>query len=580
MSHNPQPLILWHTRFNTGHPQIDAQHRELVDMINRFAADVELGGSQHDFLFNTFREALHKHFLYEDTLLRQMRIPEETLAEHSLHHSESAQLLDSLYQELQDAPGDKPLQVLAEISHCLLEDLVDEDRFLFVSESTRSAPVGAPPVAPVLHAFGRMVKMLNKQQDAITGVRDYYLTLLIDFPTPVFRANAHGEFDWFNRTWLAFTGQTAEQASGYGWVEAVHIEEREALLRAWADCIAARRAFATEYRIADATGNWSWVHHIGQPFFDSDGAFLGYLCTFFDITERRRSEANLRVSAQVFEHATEAIMITDPQSRIEAINPAFTRITGYSAEEAIGQPSSLLRSGFHDAEFYAEMWHGVRTQGHWKGEVVNRRKDGELFPAWLSISTVMNSEGQVMRYVGVLNDITPLRTSRDHLMHLAHHDALTDLPNRLLFSARAEHSMERCARESGRLAVLFVDLDNFKPVNDTFGHKVGDQTLCQVAKLLAGALRDEDTVARLGGDEFVLLVERVDRLEDAQLVAQKLLDLFPLRVGDGTRVLDITASIGISLYPDDGTDIDTLLEVADKAMYRAKSAGGDQTASS
>ncbi|MCK9283191.1 MAG: diguanylate cyclase [Rhodocyclaceae bacterium] len=572
---NP-PLIKWHTRFNTGHPQIDAQHRELVELLNRFSADLDTGGEHHAPLFRLFSEALRKHFVFEEEVLRRLSIPLHLLNEHIAHHRESVQLLDGLFDELEQSPKEQSLKVLAEITHCLMEDLVDEDRYVFVSESVRSTSWGTPPVAPVLHAFGRLVEMLNQQNDRVTDARNYYLTLLIDFPTPVFRSAEDGRFDWFNRTWLTFTGQMLDDAYGYGWIRAVHGEERSQFVAAWEKCVRDRMSFAMDYRIENAEGGLSWVHHVGQPFFDGEGNFLGHICTLFDITERRRNEASLRVSAQVFEHATEAIMITDPSGRIEAINPAFTAITGYTADEAIGASASVLRSDFHDTSFYRDMWASVLNGGEWKGEVVNRRKNGELFPVWLSISRVLGEDGTILRLVGVLTDITPLRTSRDHLKHLAHHDALTDLPNRLLFGARAEHSMERCARESSRLAVLFIDLDNFKPINDRLGHKVGDETLCRIAPLLESALREEDTVARLGGDEFVVLVERVGRADDVLLVAEKLRGVFPLQVGDGAESLQVTASIGISLYPDDGRDIDTLLEVADKAMYRAKQAGGNR----
>ena len=569
-----QPLIEWNVRFNTGHDQIDAQHRDLVELLNRFAADVQRGGSQHTHIFELFREHLRAHFVFEEDALRTLGVPSDLLAAHGIHHQESLLLLEGLGRQLDLDPREHSSAVLAEISHCLLVDLLDEDRYCFVNAATGTEPaLGTPPVAPALSVFGRLVDVLNEHHEHVAQSRDYYLTLLDDFPTPVCRADAHGCFDWFNRTWLSLTGMSSELAAGRGWLAAVHAGDRNAFVDAWQRNFDERQPFTAEYRLADAAGSWRWIHHIGRPFYDNAQRFLGYICTLFDITERRHAEAGLRVSAVVFEHASEAIMITDARGRIEAVNPAFAKITGYGVEESVGRPASLLRSGFHDAGYYAEIWQSVMNHGSWQGEIINRRKSGEIFPAWLSITTIRNDAGAIVRMVGVFSEITSSRASHQRLMHLAHHDALTGLPNRLLFGARAQHSIERCAREGCRLAILFIDLDRFKPVNDLLGHKVGDQVLRDVAARLTAALRNEDTVARFGGDEFVVLVERAYDLEDARRVADKLLSAFPVDVEqDGTR-LSVSASIGISLYPDDGRTVEALIDAADKAMYRVKHGG-------
>jgi len=580
MAAKSSPLICWNSRFNTGHAQIDAQHEGLVDLLNRFAADVECHGSEHTALFEMFKTALRAHFAYEEAALLAMGIGPKLLDAHIIHHGESMQLLDGLGRQLANDPREYSAAVLAEISHCLLVDLLDEDRYFFVTAATQTDAANTPPIAPALHTFGRLVDLLNDHHEGVAKVRDYYLTLLDDFPTPICRADAHGRFDWFNRTWRSLTGTSAARADD--WIGTIHADDRDRFLVLWQANFAARVPFAAEYRLADATGAWCWMHHIAHPFFDSEGAFLGYISTLFDLTERRRAEASLRVSAEVFEHATEAIMITDANGRIEAVNPAFSRITGYSAEEAIGQNANIMRSGFHEDSYYQEMWQTTVERGSWQGEIVNRHKSGEIFPAWLSISVVRNGGGRITRMVGILNAMTALRASQDHLLYLAHHDTLTGLPNRLLFGARAQHSLERCYRESGRLAILFVDLDNFKPVNDRLGHKAGDELLRDIAARLSGALRSEDTVARFGGDEFVILVERAEGMPDASLVADKLLALFPVKLECAQGDLSIGASIGVAIYPECGRTLDELIEAADQAMYRAKrgrrqpSTGGDQ----
>ncbi|CAB1369298.1 diguanylate cyclase domain-containing protein [Denitratisoma oestradiolicum] len=572
-----RPLIRWNARFDTGHAQIDAQHRELVNLLNRFAADVENTGSDHTRLFTAFRDALARHFKDEEEALRQLGIAPELLEAHAVHHGLSLELLDSLGQQLAKDPKEHSSAVLAEISHCMLVDLLDEDRHCFVVRSTRPGEVASLPVEPVLQVFKRLVDLLNEHHEQIVRARDYYTTLLDDFPAPVCRTDGSGRFDWFNRTWLNLTGMDLPQAESQGWTLALHGEDREPFFSRWRICFDRRAPFVMDYRLLDARGQYRWIHHVGRPFFDEEGAesggFLGYISVCFDVTERRQAEANLRVSAEVFEHAEEAIMITDGHGWIEAVNPAFVKTTGYGADEVIGQSANLLRSGLHDESFYHGLWQSLMDNGSWQGEVMNRHKSGEIFPYWLSISTIRNTEGEVIRMVGVLTEMSPLRTSHRGLLHLAHHDALTDLPNRLLFDARAQHSLERCSREGSRLAILFLDLDNFKPVNDRLGHHAGDELLRDVAGRLRAALREEDTVARFGGDEFVILVERVGSAEDAGQVASKLLELFPVAMDGNEQRVAVTASIGISLYPDHGQELEALVDAADKAMYRAKEQG-------
>jgi diguanylate cyclase (GGDEF)-like protein/PAS domain S-box-containing protein len=292
-----------------------------------------------------------------------------------------------------------------------------------------------------------------------------------------------------------------------------------------------------------------------------------------DLTERKQMEDQLRRWERVFESTAEGVVITDARERIVAVNQAFTTITGYSRAEALGQTSRLLRSGRHDKDFYAALWDSLKTNGQWQGEIWNRRKNGEMYPEWLTISAVEDSQGRVSDYVAVFSDITAIKQSQEQLDFLAHHDPLTGLPNRLLFNARLQHSLQRAARSGKPLALLFLDLDHFKNVNDSLGHPVGDRLLQQLAQTMAAQVRQQDTLARLGGDEFALFLEDVEIPDDVIHVAQKLLDIFARPIAVDEHEFLLTVSIGIGLYPHDGQDVDTLVRNADAAMYQAKVLG-------
>ncbi len=292
-----------------------------------------------------------------------------------------------------------------------------------------------------------------------------------------------------------------------------------------------------------------------------------------DIRERKRTENELRLAASVFDSSTEGIMITDARTNILRVNQAFTLITGYAAEEVIGKAPNIMRSHLHDDSFFARMWRDIQTRGFWRGEIWNRRKDGEVFAAWQTITSIADEDGQVSQYISVFSDITEKKRAEERIHHLAQFDVLTDLPNRFLLNDRCEHAIRRARREQTKLAVLFLDLDRFKHINDSLGHPVGDALLRAVAVRLKELVRDEDTVARLGGDEFVILLEDLVRSEDAALIADKSILLFkqPFRLED--QELHITTSIGVSVYPDDGEDVAGLIRNADAAMYRAKESG-------
>lgn len=285
-------------------------------------------------------------------------------------------------------------------------------------------------------------------------------------------------------------------------------------------------------------------------------------------------ETSLRQAATVFESTREGVIVTDLQTRILSVNRAYTEITGYSEDEVLGRRPDILHSGRQDPSFYQTLWANIATVGHWQGEIWNRRKNGEIYPQLLSISTVFDSDGQPSHYVGVMTDISRLKQSEASLEYLIHYDPLTHLPNRRLVQLRLQHALEQSERHGHRLAVLFLDLDHFKNVNDSLGHPHGDELLAAIAWRLRTRLREEDTLGRLGGDEFLILMEHLAQPEGAAEVARTLLELLesPFVLASGPE-LYIGASIGISLYPDDGDSVTELVKYADVAMYQAKEEG-------
>jgi len=329
-----------------------------------------------------------------------------------------------------------------------------------------------------------------------------------------------------------------------------------------------------EMRRPDKDGRKHWVSISGTPRFDGHGNFVGYRGVGTDITERKQAEEALKLAASVFTHSHEAIMITRVDGTILDINEAFTRITGFGGTEVIGRKPKLLSSGLQDKAFYASLWQCLLENGHWYGEIWNRRKNGEVFAAMQTISAVRDNQGRITQFVALFSDVTTLKEHERQLKRIAHYDALTTLPNRMLLADRLQQGMA-VARRSGRtLAVAFLDLDGFKAINDGHGHEAGDQLLVTLASRMKDVLRDVDTFARIGGDEFVaVLVEQSSGFASLQ-VLNRLLAAAAQPVVVGDAVFQVSASLGVTFYPQPGdVDADQLLRQADQAMYQAKLAG-------
>jgi len=290
---------------------------------------------------------------------------------------------------------------------------------------------------------------------------------------------------------------------------------------------------------------------------------------------RQRLESRLRLFEAALNSAANGIVITDVNAAIEWANPAFTAMTGRTLAEAVGRtPGEVLKSGRQDAAFYQRMWATILAGQVWSGELVNRRKDGSVYDEALTISPVTDMNGRIQHFVAIKQDISERKVTEERVQHLAHHDQLTDLPNRALLSDRLAQAVAQARRDRGTLALMFLDLDQFKPVNDTLGHDVGDLLLKEVALRLQSCVpRESDTVSRLGGDEFVILLAQMDKAADAVVVAGKILAALQRPFAIGPHEIGISASLGIAVYPQHGEDVNRLLKNADTAMYHAKKAG-------
>lgn len=362
------------------------------------------------------------------------------------------------------------------------------------------------------------------------------------------------------------------------WAARCHPDDREHVLAQMKDHFRGRAPnLSVEFRVQCKDGRWKWILARGIVVRrDADGKPLRMIGTHTDISERHQREDELRLSSAVFNLADEAMVVTSPQNEILSVNPAFTAITGYAPEEVMGRNPSMFSAKTHSKAFYQEMWAKLVETGGWSGEVLNRKKSGEVYVEWLSIKRLLDDKGQLTHHVAVFSDITARKAAEGRMRHLATHDALTDLPNRALLTERLEQAILRARRNRSRLGLMYFDLDKFKPVNDSFGHEVGDLLLKAVAQRVVDCVRESDTVARIGGDEFVVLLPTLEEDQDALMVAEKIRAALGQPFQVAGHALDISASIGLAIYPEHGDNEESLVRNADAAMYRAKANGRNQ----
>lgn len=393
----------------------------------------------------------------------------------------------------------------------------------------------------------------------------------------IYRRGYDGVFYYTSPAIEYFSGKTTKQAMGLKWWELFEVtpttrEKLEGFLNA---LVLGEVIETSEVSYMHPDKSIRTLEITERPETADHGESLAVLGIARDITERKKSEEELGRSAVVFEKTDEGIIIADANGEIIMVNKAFTDISGFSAKEVQGKNPRFQQSGRHDKAFYRSLWRCLETSGQWRGEIWNRRKNGEIYPAWENINIVKDDSGRIINYVAIFSDISVLKESELKMAHLAHHDNLTGLANRLRFMANLEQAVEVAKRHRHKVALLFLDLDKFKQVNDTLGHNAGDELLKIIARRLTDCVRSEDTVARLGGDEFTVLLAEISQAEDAGLIAREIVRSVSKPAELNGETVEISASVGISIYPDDHTDCEELVKAADGAMYQAKAKGKD-----
>lgn len=418
------------------------------------------------------------------------------------------------------------------------------------------------------------IKELQSLNSELHKEKGRYKNLIEEMPDIITKVDAKGRLTFVNKAAANMFGLPAKECIGKLAFNFIHPNDQITTKKDFIFWLKNNKSvFLHENRQVSLDGrvfNIAWSIHSQYDEFDN---FIGFAGTGRDITDRKLSEEKLKLAASVFKHAGESIIITDASGLILDINDTFMKITGFARKEVIGKNPRILQSGRQPAEFYISMWQTLLNKGYWYGEIWNRRKNGEVYAEMKTINAVRNEHGNITHFVSLGNDITPIKEHQEQLERIAHYDILTNLPNRSLLSDRLSQAMLQCKRKSKSLAVVFLDLDGFKAINDCHGHGVGDDLLIALSCRMKDALREGDSLARIGGDEFVAVLTDLDRIEDCEPVLERLLlaTSDPIKVDD--MILNVSASIGITLYPQDNVDADQLMRHADQAMYAAKESG-------
>lgn len=434
---------------------------------------------------------------------------------------------------------------------------------------------------PMFDAEGQLIGVLGighditdrKKMETELAQKESHLRAILETITECVKLVARdGRIISMNRAGLSFCeADTPDQVINQCVLNLLAPEYKE-VFKAFGERICDGESGSMEFEIIGLKGTRRWMETRAVPFqIAQDGEFVQLAFTQ-EITQRKQAETSLKLAGSIWENCSEAVFVTDAESRIISVNPAFNKITGYLPEEVIGKNPRMLSSGTHNNTFYRNLWGALNERGSWAGEMHNRRKNGQICIEWLSINKFIDSHNQI-NYVAIFSDITERKKAEMQLERLAHFDLLTGLPNRALFGDRLSQAVISAKRDQGIAAILFLDLDMFKPVNDLYGHHTGDCLLKETSKRLLDCVRESDTVCRLGGDEFVVLLTAIEHDDFALLVAEKIRCALNLPFEIEGHSLQVSSSIGVAIYPHHGEDEHELIKAGDLAMYAAKKSG-------
>jgi diguanylate cyclase (GGDEF)-like protein/hemerythrin-like metal-binding protein/PAS domain S-box-containing protein len=600
----------WNKNFEVGVPLIDEQHQKLVDLLNVLAGHLAY---QSDIptlnnVFNDLAEYAIYHFQAEERIWHAFFPEDPWETKHKDDHRRFLATVNRIMGGKTVRPLDQLIEeILTFLTQWLAFHILDTDMrmakvVLAVQSGIPLARAKAQADQEMSGAMKQLIETMLSMYDALSSrtmqlakevverqkaeqasleTLDRLQKIASQVPGLVFQfqlfPDGSSRIPYANEAIHTIYRVSPEEVSEDATkvLAALHpddIENFKASFRASAQNLTPWRQ---EYRLKFDDAPLCWLFGNALPQLQTDGSVLwhGFIT---DITKQKQDEVDLRIAATAFE-LQDAMLVTDANNIILKVNQAFTRITGYGTEEVIGRNPNLLSSGLHDQAFYKAMWDSINCTDAWQGEIWNRRKNGEVFPEWLIITAVKESEDRskpVNHYVASFSDITSRKAAEEEIKQLAFYDPLTQLPNRRLLQERLKHSIEVERRDGKQLALLMLDLDRFKAVNDSLGHLAGDELLQQVAIRISARLRDVDMVARLGGDEFVVLLEDIAHAEDAARVASEIILVLskPFQLAQSSDV-QIGVSIGISLYPEHGANYETLMDHADAALYQAKDQG-------
>lgn len=592
-------IFPWNENFNTGVPIIDEQHRKLVQLLNQLASHVAFKTDipALNIIFDELAEYAAYHFRTEEAIWHEYLSEDLLEANHKItHHSFLENVIRLKAEEIHKPVNSVIEGILAFLTRWLTSHILESDRYLAMVVLARQS--GLSLEAAKQRANEQMSGSTSVLINIILSIYEILSTNTLQLmhelaekrrneetlgklslaveqsPTSVVITDLDANIEYVNTAYLQRSGYSHDEIIGQnprimqsGKTLKKTFDDLWATLdkgEVWKGELINKRKNGEEYiELALIT-----------PVRQSDGTVTHYLGIKEDITERKLAEKKLHLAASVFSHAREGIMITELDGRIIDVNNAFSLITGYGREEVLGHNPRILKSGRQESEFYAAFWQNLINKGHWYGEIWNRRKNGEEYAQMLTISAVLGDMGHPTHYVALFSDITTNKEHESQLEHIAHYDALTNLPNRVLLADRLHQGMVQTQRQTKRLAVVYLDLDGFKAINDTYGHEIGDQVLISVAARMRQVLREADTLARIGGDEFVAVLLDLEDIEASVTMFTRLLVAASQEFEIGHLVLQVSASLGVTFFPQPGdVDADQLLRQADQAMYQAKLAG-------